>query len=156
MTTDTDDDDTIFGNYVVPDGGSVRVRVDMMDNVRREVFDAANHRPGFRSSTDAAVQDARRIARDARNEYVQRLTSAWQTPSRDAAEPDASEELLRGHLQTERGESQRRRDAAWNAYKDQLSRAYLQGRTADPSAAGRIMRQSARWHGGMPAGGDGS
>ena len=73
--------------------------------------------------------------------------------------------------QTERGENQRRRDAAWNSYKDQLANAWRNpphvawaersivgggprsmviertGKT-DPGRAGEIERQGERWRHG--------
>jgi hypothetical protein len=161
----------------VADGESVRVPVFLTDTVRFEDgephfvratagadLDLADHQPGFRYATDAA----RAAVRDARNEMIRRAENAWRTPARDAAEPDngsSAERMrtylqgapaphddpaasLRGHLQTERNEeNQRRRDAAWNLYKDRLSRAYLQGRT-DPSRATEIERQGERWRHG--------
>src|SRR5215472_9821072 len=138
-----DDDD----DYVVRDGESVRCSVLLMDAMQRKIagvdlVDLSDHRPHFLTDT----MDVRRIARDARSEYVAKLVDAWRSPpnvslpaewrrhQRGAPGPDddPGDAMLRGHLQTERGESQRRRDAAWNSYKDQLSRAWRQGRT-DPS-----------------------
>ena len=90
-----------------------------------------------------------------------RLRDAWRTP-RDAHEPDAAEELLRGpapdpgdpsammrgHLQTERNdENQRRRDLAGARYRDNLQNAWQQGRT-DPREADRIERQGEQWRHG--------
>jgi len=112
---------------IARDGETVSVRVNLVDTVRfdadgREhfvrmadeatrdartaahddddlaMFDAADHRPGFRYATDAA----RAKARAARQEMIDRATSAWrvefvpwvQTPCQpqravsDAAEPD--------------------------------------------------------------------
>ena len=50
---------------IVADGGRVRVRLDMMDAVQRDVakhaptgIDPARHRPGFRDSRDTAALDA--------------------------------------------------------------------------------------------------
>jgi hypothetical protein len=111
---DNDDDN------IARDGETVSVRVNLVDTVRfdgdgRERFvrneaarrtaardddgddgdaniDAADHRPGFKYATDAA----RAKARAARQEMIDRATSAWRTSqqpqrtvrSRDAAEPD--------------------------------------------------------------------
>jgi hypothetical protein len=126
MRSDVEDDDVM-----VPDGGSVRVPVMLMD-----------HDPRFSRSTDATA--ARRAARDARVAWVRslgdawrgpapsrhitqpvtrptnvrdaralsnaayremcaKLQDAWRTPSRDAAEPNNSSpaEVMRRHLSTE-------------------------------------------------------
>jgi hypothetical protein len=98
------------------------------------------------------------------------MCSAWKRPpTRDASEPDASEQLLARHLRgkpddygapdpgdvraverrrlTERGaEAQRERDAAWQQYKDRLSNAW-RGRT-DPIRASEIEREGERWRHG--------
>ena len=77
-----------------------------------------------------------------------RLRDAWRTPSRDAGEPDAAEELLARHLRTEEDDdAQRKRNDAWMRYRDQLSNAWQQGRT-DPTAATRIERQGEQWRHG--------
>jgi hypothetical protein len=48
-------------------------------------FDAANHRPGYRYATDAALEDARVRASDAYFEMVARAERAWRAPfQRDA------------------------------------------------------------------------
>jgi hypothetical protein len=148
----------------IPDGG--RVRVPMM------LMDAAYHQPGYRyrvsdetnkSAKFSDLDTARDAARAARDAWIKQTCEAWKHPrARDAAQPDAGarpEEilahergepveaaLLRGHMQMERGESERRRNAAWNSYKDRLSRAWM-GR-ADPREADRIMRQGEQWRGG--------
>jgi hypothetical protein len=94
-----DDDDV-----VIPDGGRVRVRMDMMDSMQRRIaqmFDARDHQPHFAEATDVAVRDARTAARDARNEYVRNLTTAYRTAGRvqDAAPHDDPAAAMRGHLQ---------------------------------------------------------
>jgi hypothetical protein len=108
---------------------------------------------------DARANDARRAAY---YEYCKRLTEAYRT--KDASQPNTGSSLaeirahergeppenamLRRHLSTEASAgAQAKRDAAWNAYRDRISRAYLQGRT-DPRAATQIERQGERWRGG--------
>jgi len=64
----------------------------------------------------------------------------WEIAAHERGEPDHDiAAAMRRH--------QRRRDAAWNSYKDRISRAYLQGRT-DPSRATEIERQGERWRHG--------
>ena len=131
--------------------------------------DLDRHRPGYRLSDGEASKStnltdldaARDAAQAARDRWIADMCSAWKRPpTHDASEPDAAEQLLRpaphddpvaamrSHLRTERAdESQRRRDAAWNSYKDQLSRAWQQGR-ANPREADRIERQGERWRHG--------
>jgi hypothetical protein len=117
--------------------------------------------PGKYPDTDLKVDrksiaDARKQATASWHAMCARLRDAWRTPSRDAGEPDASERLLRRHLgggddpdndDNNGNNGQARRDAAWNSYKDQLSRAWEQGRT-DPSAATAIERQGEAWRHG--------
>jgi hypothetical protein len=141
MRRDLDDDDDV----VVADGQGVRRRL-MFKDSRRFVFDIVDrHRPGFRMAADAAVKDARREARRARQSWIQDMTSAWKrTPGRDAGpEPDLGTppELMRRHLRTEESdEAQARRDASWRAYCDQLGRAWQ-----NPGAANAVERQRERW-----------
>jgi hypothetical protein len=53
---------------------------------------------------------------------------------------------MRRHLRTEPDDkAQARRDAAWNAYRDNLQNAWKQGRT-DVNAATAIEAQRRRWH----------
>jgi hypothetical protein len=107
--------------------------------------------------------DARRVANSAYSEMCRKLQDSWRSPpSRDAHEPDASERLLgrapaphddpmaamRRHLgDPDDDNPQARRDAAWNAYKDRLSRAYLQGRADPTAAATRIEKERERYLG---------
>jgi len=158
MTTDIDDDDdTIFGNYVVPDGGSVRVPLFMCDAVQRAVrvnlsdtidaadaFDVANHQPHFATDTT----DARRIARDAREQMIRRAENAW----RDAPQPDigTSPEQMRAYAQGRPdlgpGHLSGARERSYSDYKARLEQAW-RGR-ADPGAATQIERQGEQWRGG--------
>jgi phage terminase large subunit-like protein len=98
--------------------------------------------PRRRLRTDArSISDARAAATASYHRMCARLRDAWRTPSRDAGEPDAAEELLARHLRTEEDDdAQRKRNDAWMRYRDQLSNAWQQGRT-DPTAATRIERQ---------------
>jgi hypothetical protein len=142
---DVDDDDA---DEMVRDGERVRCPMYLMDSMQRRIaFDAASHQPGYRSVDSATVRDARRMARDAREEMIRRLTDAWRTPVRDAAEPDASERLLRRHLGNERpdekpdDDAQARRDRQWAEYCDRVSNAWRSpGGTAAPEAHGRLWR----------------
>ena len=182
-----DDDDNI-----ARDGETVSVRVNLTDTVRfdedgREHFvrmadahrkkppddddddttDAADHRPGFRHATDAV----RAAVRDARQEMIDRATSAWRctpqqpqraTRSRDA-EPDMGtspdELMMRRHMFGAPGlpdpstshamefqgeQAQRRRDAAWVRYRDGLANAWRGGRT-DPRRAAQEESRLERW-----------
>jgi hypothetical protein len=134
-----DDADIDDARDVIPDGGSVRVPLLLTD-----------HQPGFVSVNGAAVRDAQRMARDARDAYVQRLTSAWRTPlARDAGEPDAAEALLKRHLRSEPTEpdeddAQARRDRQWAEYCDRISNAWR----TNPQAATTVERQGEQWRGG--------
>jgi len=136
---DNDDDD------MVPDGGVVRVLMYLTDNA---VFDARLHQAGFRyMGDDATVRDAQKAARASRDQWVRRLQDAWRTPARDAAEPDASERLLRRHLGNERpdekpdDDAQARRDRQWAEYCDRVSNAWRSpGGTAAPEAHWRLWR----------------
>jgi hypothetical protein len=67
---------------IVPDGGSVRRPMLLMDG-RRFAFDAENHRPHYGRPT-GAVHDARKVRTAARNAYLRRLTDAWRVPGHDA------------------------------------------------------------------------
>jgi hypothetical protein len=144
-----DDEDTM-----IPDGGRVKVPLYLCDATQRAIFDAYAHQPGYRMSDAAAVRDARREAREARQAWIKQLNDAWRTPVsvrdmrgtpaiKDAPEPDNSSqgERLRRHLRTEESdEAQARRDASWRAYCDQLGRAWQ-----NPGAANAVERQRERW-----------
>jgi hypothetical protein len=67
--TDTYVDD----DEIIPDGGSVRRRLILMDGR------FADHRPGFRMG-DAAD---RQVVRDARQQMIKRAENAWRMPTRD-------------------------------------------------------------------------
>jgi hypothetical protein len=152
-------EDDEYDEYVVPDGGVVRVPLMLMDSrqravashyadsyVDRQLLDNY-HSPGYRAATDAATRNARAAAIDARDEYVARLTDAWRTkPMRDCAEPDigsppdpAAPEALGTP------EAQRRRDAVYAKYRDALQNAW---RTNPSAAANAIERQGEQWRHG--------
>ena len=59
--TDADDDGDVI--RIVPDGGVVRVRMDMMDGRRAFAFDADAHRPRYGNASDVAAYA--RFCRDA-------------------------------------------------------------------------------------------
>jgi hypothetical protein len=120
----------------VPDGASVRAPMMVMDGAR-------GWQPGYAQLTDAQVA-RKRAARDG---YVQKLETAWRTPSRDAAEPDNScpAAVMRRHLEPD--EAAALREKSWRARNDELSRAWQRGRT-DPRAATAIKRQGEQWRGG--------
>jgi hypothetical protein len=161
---DDDDDDDV----IIPDGGRVKVRLDMMDGVQRAVATdglclhdgmgtPAGHKRGYVFGGNAeqrqrdAYDDARRAAHNARSEYVRRLCDAWKTPHKDASKPDAAEQLLKRHLGSEPDDNaQARRDGAYRDYVNQLSTAWQRGRT-DPREADVIKRQGERWRGGRGA-----
>jgi hypothetical protein len=180
---DLDDND----DYEVKDGESVRVPVFLTDTIRFEDGEphfvraraaadadldlADHHQPGYRLA-DARLRDAARASRAA---WIQKITDAWRTPSRDVLggrgqnqtdprqinrsalshEPD----LMRGEPDDEpdhddhdidavMARHQRRRDDAWAQYRDDLQNAWKRGRNTDPKEADRIMRQGERWRGG--------
>jgi len=150
-------------NDVLADGETLRTRIFLTDRVvladdrphfvrheaardaRAADIDVRDYQPGYRHATDAA----RAAVSDARDEMIQRATTAWRTPqrggdmrSRDAAEVDlgAPPEAMRRHHALEfRGEqAQRERDRAWSRYRDGLANAWK----ADPRAAGAIERRA--------------
>ena len=144
MTYIDDEDDP----RVLRDGETLRVPLHLCDATQRAIagagVDLSDHAPGYRGVNDAAVQDARRAARDS---YVRNLTTEWQRgPARDAAEPDAATELLRGHLRTESDDdAQARRDRAYADYCARVSQAWQQ---INPAArANSVERQRRRWTG---------
>jgi hypothetical protein len=61
----------------VPDGGRVRVPLNLMDSVQEQIFYAS--RPGYRTMSDAGWDDdyakARRLADQSRADYIARLTA---------------------------------------------------------------------------------
>jgi hypothetical protein len=143
-----DDDD----DYVVRDQERVRVPLHLMDSTQRAVAgldlidrDLRDHQPGFRA---ADTTDARQAARDARDQYVRRLSDSWRMPARDQQgerepdnDPDDPGARMRSHLQTESSvEAQAKRDRIWAQYRDQLGQAWRMGRT-NPQAATAIERQ---------------
>ena len=111
-----DDDD-----YVVPDGGSVRTRMVLMDSARF-AFDAANHRPGYRSATDSAVRDAQMAALDARDAMIERATTAWRKRRRRKEDDGDDDDEVLG------SEGQNRTDP------DQIGESALDARTASYDA----------------------
>jgi hypothetical protein len=88
--------------------------------------------------------DARMAARD---EYIQRTTSAWRTPIRDAAEPDSGspEGLMRRHLRGGDNPDASAAEKAWRQRNAQLESAWRGG--TDVTAAGKIEAQRERWLG---------
>jgi hypothetical protein len=149
-----DDDD-----HIIPDGGTVRVRMHMMDALQRSVavgfgtFNARDHQPGYRTALDAGmpphVRDARARADAAYDAMCARLTNAWHTLGRDAdPDSDGAAARLRQHLGADEVEAKRR--AARQTYVDQLTNAW---RTptghGDPGRAAAIERQGERWRGGQ-------
>jgi hypothetical protein len=152
----TDDDDDLHRD-VARDGEVVHCPVHLRDarqqavaamrwphHADRQTGDADYHRPGYRISVDS---DARAGARAARDAMIERVSSAWRTPGRDAAEPDAAEELLRRHMRTEPDDdAQARRDRAYSDYCDRLGSAWKIGKT-DPSEAARVKAAQQNWLG---------
>jgi len=75
-----DDDDDVLA-----DGESVKVPLyltDAHDDDELATFDAADHRSGFRLTSDAE----RAAVADARDEMIRRMCDAWRGPQRDAAD----------------------------------------------------------------------
>ena len=141
--------DSCFGRELEKDSPASSPAKDSSRQIDFSDFNALDHQPGFRVG-DAEVRDARSSARAA---WIRQMADAWNQspPSRDAAaRPDLDPDddpgaRMRGHLQTESNEeSQRRRDAAWGAYKDQLANAWMMGRT-NPQAATAVERQRRQW-----------
>jgi hypothetical protein len=74
-------------DFMVPDGGSVKVRMALMDSVQRRVaFDAANHQPGYRSVSDAAVRAAQDARNSARARWIREMGDAWRSPQKRAVD----------------------------------------------------------------------
>jgi hypothetical protein len=146
-TRDVNDDDMNDVNDVVPPGGVVRVPLYLCDTVQaRFAFDADAHRPHHAALTD----EVRKLRAETRAEYLANLRDAWRSPARRAVDNDQPDLTsrpgeVRRHLRTEPDDNvQARRDAAWAAYKDQLSNAWR----TDPRAATAIERQAEQWRGG--------
>jgi hypothetical protein len=102
----------------------------------------------LRVSKDAATT----VRRAAYDDYCRRLTDAWRTPHKDAAEPEAATQLLHpdpysGVQAPRRPVPSDARERAWNSYKNQLGNAWQQGRT-DPQAATAIEQQAEKWRHG--------
>ena len=135
-------DDLDYDEPVEPeirDGESVRVPLLLTDSATRD------HQPHFVRVTDAVVRDARTAAREARDQMIERATSAWRLPQRDAAEPPAA--VMRRRTEPDEpsaADHQARRDAIWNDYKTRLGNAWK----TDPNAATQIERRGERWRGG--------
>jgi hypothetical protein len=172
----------INDDEICEDGQSFRVPLLLCDTARFEprplsrlsdlsTADLDRHRPGYRLSDGEASKStnltdldaARDAAQAARDRWIADMCSAWKRPlARDAAEPDAAEQLLARHLgkpddegapdpgnirAVERRrltEAQRERDLAWIRYRDNLANAWK----TDPHAATAIERQGERWRGG--------
>jgi hypothetical protein len=125
------------------------------ETIRTPLFlkDGRDHQPHFLRVTDEGVRDARREARDARQEWIRDLSSAWRRrPHIDATEPDAATELLPrrdvpgpderidpdGKLASMRREYQRRCRELENAWRSPAG-------AAAPVEAERVERQRKRW-----------
>jgi hypothetical protein len=186
-----DDDDE-----VVEDGKGVRVPLLLCDTVwfennrpldKLSDLDAADlnrHQPGYRLSDQVSKSDtlsnldaARDAVRAARDRWIADMCSAWKRPlARDAAEPDAAEQLLARRLrgpdddgapdpgdiraverrrltergaeaQRERDRIQRERDRIWEDYRRRISSAWQTGQT-NPARATAVEQQAERWRGG--------
>ena len=135
-----DDDDGLFdpaypGLKVVRDGGRVRVPLALTDGMpditppRRAVFDARNHQPRFAVLGDAELQDARRRAAEARQEYIARICDAHRGPGAELAPPPMPGETSR------------------DAYVRRLQNAWKEpiGRGNNPGAAEDIEREREQW-----------
>jgi hypothetical protein len=82
-----DDDD------MVPDGGSVKVRLELMDALQRRIassmVDADAHRPHFAQPADAALEQRRR---EARQSMIDRATTAWRMGDQAPDDPDEDDD----------------------------------------------------------------
>jgi hypothetical protein len=139
MKPNDDDDD------VVRDGEGVRVPVYLIDTVRFEDGEARFLRAVDERSKSANFTDvdaARDAVQAARESWIKQMCDAWKRPpTRDAAEADAGEVLLKRHLRSEPDDNaQALRERAYRNYCDELSRAWQRGRT-DPRAATAVERQ---------------
>jgi hypothetical protein len=134
-----DDDD------MVPDGHSVKVRLELMDALQRQVaFNARDHQPHHAELTDE-VRQLRAATRDA---YIQQITTAWsRRPGRvqDTVAPEPRDNLMRPHLSF--ADAQSLREKAYADYVERISNGWRAGRT-DPRAATAIERQGEQWRGG--------
>ena len=116
---DDEEEDTEEHHDVVPDGGSVRVPITMMDSVQRAIYDSTNHRPGWRVPERVRQQD--QIVSDAYGEYVAWLRGAHRAPSMTA---DAKPVRRFRSLADARVEAQR----AYQDYVRYLTDTHKQGR----------------------------
>jgi hypothetical protein len=152
-----DDDD----DEIVPDGGSVRVPMRMMDSARR----LADHRPGFR------VGDAtdRKAVRDARTEMIRRAENAWRDARRkrdEEGEDDEDEDetddararrwdaraisdaraaataayVARTHRMTDAWRLRPSRDGAGGPDAEEMLRRHLRDAGGEPDAATQLLR----------------
>jgi hypothetical protein len=126
-------------------------------------------------SVKADARDARMAARDG---YIKRLTNAWRTPARDAAEPSIHsppEDLARMRRHVYGAEDPddpvAKKQAAYEAYRNKLSNAWKSptgvahaeasitgagpksmavesSGRTNPGRAGEVQRQLAQWKGG--------
>jgi hypothetical protein len=88
---------------------------------------SAGGKKANRVDTVSSFRDSDRIS--ARGEMILRMCDAWRTPHRDAAEPDAAEELLEPDDPDDDDRSE------YQDYKDRLSRAW-QTTIVGPGPAG--------------------
>jgi hypothetical protein len=76
-----DDDDELQDHQfdVIPDGGSVRVGMLVMDSVQRSIaFDARNHQPHYATPLDHGPQHDKAAAR---MQWIKQTCDAWKSPA---------------------------------------------------------------------------
>jgi hypothetical protein len=72
-------------DFMVPDGGSVKVRMATMDSTQRRIAEIfAGHRPGFAQLTDAQIAQRARV----RDAWIKQLNDAWRTDARKKRNDD--------------------------------------------------------------------
>jgi hypothetical protein len=84
---DLDDED----DYEVRDGEAVRVPMYLCDSLQRAIAGVdllADHQPGFRLTSD----EERAVVNDARQEMIDRATSAWRTKRRRRRDDDEDDD----------------------------------------------------------------
>jgi hypothetical protein len=138
--------DAYLDDEIIPNGGSVKVRMVTMDAVQRRVFDAYKYQSGYRFTTDAAARDAEQRARST---WIKQTTEAWKTDARRRRPKEDDEEVEGAEGQNETdpdeiGQSalsvrSRRgaadaRAAATGAYYQMVQRLQDSEHTCDPLA----------------------
>ena len=132
-------DPKYYPKRVYRDGKGPTVRLMLTDAIARDangvppsrpaLYDTRNRRPRFAVLGDAELQDARRRAAEARQEYIARICDAHRGPGAELASPPMPGETAR------------------DAYVRRLQNAWKEpiGRGNNPGAAEDIEREREQW-----------